>query len=100
MTSEYLNRANPPPALADDKNHEETIQEAIRALKRVGLVVDSGSRKWSEQTGRYEILWRASSRCNGGYDPDECLCRDLPIEHLTDQSLTAECPLWMAKVKR
>jgi len=100
MTSEYLKRANPPPVVVDDEDDEETIQEAFQALKRVGLVIDSGSRKWSEQTGRYEILWRASSRCNGGYDPDECLCRDLPIEHLTDQSLTAECPLWMAKVKR
>ena len=29
MISEYLNRANPPPVLADDEDHEETFPGCI-----------------------------------------------------------------------
>jgi hypothetical protein len=76
----------------DDENVVETLEETIEALKTVGLVVDSGRREWSEQTGRYEILWMASPRCKGGYEPDQCLCRDLPFD-----LLTTVCP---ARLKR
>jgi hypothetical protein len=33
------------------------ICQAIQQLVEEGLVVDSGRKKWSERTGRYEILW-------------------------------------------
>ena len=35
------------------------IEEAIQHLVRKGLVVDSGQRRWSERTGRYEIVWES-----------------------------------------
>jgi len=96
MTNEFRNGANPAPVLLDDEDVGETLQESLWALKKVGIVVDSGHRKWSEQTGRYEILWKASPQCNGGYDSDECFCRDLPFERLADKPLTGECPLRIA----
>jgi hypothetical protein len=77
--------ANSPPSADDDDG--ETFQESLLALKRLGFVVDSGRRKWTEQTGRYEILWKASPTCKGGYETKDCLCSNLPVE-----SLTSECP--------
>jgi hypothetical protein len=49
------------PTLAADKADEfhDEIQQAIQDLVRRGLVVDSGRRRWSERTGRYEIVWVA-----------------------------------------
>ena len=38
----------------------EEIQQAIQDLVHEGLVVDSGRRRWSERTGRYEIVWVTS----------------------------------------
>jgi hypothetical protein len=38
---------------------EEAIQEAFQRAAREGLIVDSGKRRWSERTGRYEILWES-----------------------------------------
>jgi hypothetical protein len=35
----------------------EEIEEAIQRLAKRGLIVDSGKRRWSERTGRYEIVW-------------------------------------------
>src|SRR5204863_9639938 len=32
---------------------------AAACLARKGLVVDSGQRRWSERTGRYEIVWES-----------------------------------------
>ena len=40
-------------------NFHDEIQQAIQDLVRKGLVVDSGRRRWSERTGRYEIVWVA-----------------------------------------
>jgi hypothetical protein len=37
----------------------EEIEEAIKQLAREGLIVDSGERRWSERTGRYEIVWKS-----------------------------------------
>jgi hypothetical protein len=34
----------------------DEIKEAIFRLDRKGQVVDSGRRRWSERTGRYEIV--------------------------------------------
>ena len=33
------------------------IEAAIQNFVRRGLVADSGQRRWSERTGRYEIVW-------------------------------------------
>jgi hypothetical protein len=43
----------------DEVDHD-AIEEAIRDLARRGLIVDTGHRRWSERTGRYEIVWAAS----------------------------------------
>ena len=43
----------------DEVDHD-AIEEAIRDLARQGLIVDTGHRRWSERTGRYEIVWAAS----------------------------------------
>ena len=36
------------------------IEEAIQDLVRKGLVVDSGQGRWSQPTGRYEIVWEST----------------------------------------
>jgi hypothetical protein len=38
----------------------EDICRAIQDLAEEGLIVDSGCKKWSKRTGRYEILWMLS----------------------------------------
>ena len=35
----------------------EDIRARISELVEMGLVVDSGQRRWSEETGQYEIMW-------------------------------------------
>jgi len=35
----------------------EDIKARIGELVEMGLVVDSGQRRWSEETGKYEIMW-------------------------------------------
>jgi hypothetical protein len=35
----------------------EDICRAVQDLAEEGLIVDSGRKKWSERTGRYEIMW-------------------------------------------
>ena len=37
----------------------DAIQEAIEALARDDRIVDTGRRRFSERTGRYEIVWAA-----------------------------------------
>ena len=37
----------------------EDIRARIGELVEMGLVVDSGQRRWSEETGQYEIVWMA-----------------------------------------
>jgi hypothetical protein len=43
----------------DDKARLAAIEEAIEEAARMGLIVDSGERRWSERTGRYEIVWQS-----------------------------------------
>ena len=76
----------------DNEDGWETIEESIKSMVKMGLLVDSGHRRWSERTGRYEIAWKLSPTCNGGYDSEDCLCLGLEVE-----SLAYECP---AKLKR
>jgi hypothetical protein len=41
-------------------SHDEFIREAIEDLWRDRLILDSGRRRWSERTGRHEIVWVAA----------------------------------------
>jgi hypothetical protein len=50
-----ISRLDPPA----DRFTREEIEEAIHRLAREGLIVDSGERRWSERTGRYEIVWKS-----------------------------------------
>ena len=43
-----------------DAEIQRLIEEAIQDLVRKGLVVDSGQRRWSQRTGRYEIVWKST----------------------------------------
>jgi hypothetical protein len=43
----------------DPAEIQRSIEEAIQKLVRMGLVVDSGQRRWSQRTGRYEIVWES-----------------------------------------
>ena len=43
--------------LTDPTEIQLAIEAAIQDFVRRGLVADSGQRKWSERTGRYEIVW-------------------------------------------
>jgi hypothetical protein len=36
------------------------IEAAIHRLVEMGLVADTGRRKWSDKTGRYEIVWAST----------------------------------------
>ncbi|XIA63224.1 hypothetical protein ACFIOY_29010 [Bradyrhizobium sp. TZ2] len=38
---------------------QQSIEEAIQDLVRKGLLIDSGRKKWSQRTGRYEIVWES-----------------------------------------
>jgi hypothetical protein len=43
----------------DPAEVRRSIEEAIQELVRMGLVVDSGQKRWSQRTGRYEIVWES-----------------------------------------
>jgi hypothetical protein len=38
----------------------EEVKEACESLARKGLIADSGRRRFSERTGRWEIVWVAT----------------------------------------
>jgi hypothetical protein len=42
-----------------DDDAIEAIEQAIQDLAREGLIADTGRRRWSARTGRYEIVWAA-----------------------------------------
>jgi hypothetical protein len=42
-----------------DEVDDEAIEQAFQDLAREGLIVDTGRRRWSALTGRYEIVWAA-----------------------------------------
>ena len=39
---------------------EEAVEEALQQLPREGRVYDTGKRKWSSVTRKYEIVWASS----------------------------------------
>ena len=43
----------------DPEEIQLAIEAAIQELVRKGLIVDSGKRRWSQRTGRYEIVWES-----------------------------------------
>jgi hypothetical protein len=45
---------------ADPAEIQLAIEAAIQDLVRKGLVVDSGQRRWSKRTGRYETVWESA----------------------------------------
>lgn len=42
---------------ADPAEIQLAIEAAIRDFVGKGLIADSGQRRWSERTSRYEIVW-------------------------------------------
>jgi hypothetical protein len=46
--------------LIDEQILFDEIEEAISSLAEKGLIVDSGRRRYSQRTGRYEIVWVAA----------------------------------------
>jgi predicted Zn-dependent protease len=55
--SQYMTRKDRP---TDPTEIQRSIEEAIQDLVRMGLVVDSGQKRWSPRTGRYEIVWEST----------------------------------------
>ena len=44
----------------DPAEMQRAIDEAIQDLASKGLIIDSGEKRWSERTGRYEIVWKSA----------------------------------------
>jgi hypothetical protein len=44
----------------DPAEIQRSIEEAIQDCVRKGLLIDSGRKKWSQRTGRYEIVWEST----------------------------------------
>ena len=61
---------------ADEDESYEAIEEAFRNLAHCGLIYDTGRRRWCDRRREYQIVWRASPRCNCGCATEECLIRD------------------------
>jgi N12 class adenine-specific DNA methylase len=59
MTIEHRKTANQSPIPLDRVEMLEAIDEALQEAAQRGLIVDSGKRKWSKRTGRYEIVWNS-----------------------------------------
>jgi hypothetical protein len=62
-----LNRHRPTSATEQDDRFLERVREAIAELARDGRIIDTGRRKYSKRTGRYEIVWAAvptGPKCN------------------------------------
>jgi hypothetical protein len=44
----------------DPTEIQRSIEEAIQEAVRKGWLVDSGQKRWSPRTGRYEIVWEST----------------------------------------
>jgi len=44
----------------DPAELQRSIEEAIQHFVKKGWLVDSGQRRWSQRTGRYEIVWEST----------------------------------------
>ena len=61
---ERKKNVNSPNTLTSDQEQHidewyEAIDQVLQDAARKGLIVDTGRRRWSERTGRYEIVWTA-----------------------------------------
>jgi hypothetical protein len=52
------NRPSRRPKFFDKEFTLKEIEQALRRLANEGRIVDSGERRWSERSGRYEIVWK------------------------------------------
>jgi hypothetical protein len=43
-----------------DAELQRLLEEATQHFVRKGWLIDSGQRRWSERTGRYEIVWEST----------------------------------------
>jgi hypothetical protein len=68
--------------LADEDDAYDAIEADFQELARRGLIYDSGRKRWSNRRHEYQIVWKASSRCNCGYEADKCLIRDCQYDHV------------------
>ena len=55
----FNKRPSPPLDRLDDKARLAAIERAIEEAARMGVIVDSGERRWSKRTRRYEIVWKS-----------------------------------------
>jgi hypothetical protein len=47
---------------ADPTEMQIEIEAAIKDLVEEGILYDTGRRRWSERTGRYQIVWAHTGR--------------------------------------
>jgi hypothetical protein len=76
----FHKRPSSPLDRLDDNAKLGAIEQAIEEAARMGLIVDSGERRWNERTGRYEIVWKSKvyERPNWG-DEERCLAANGPV---------------------
>jgi hypothetical protein len=55
----YRRKISPRSDLPAKSFTREEIEEAIQRLAEEGLIVDSGERRRSQETGRFEIVWKS-----------------------------------------
>jgi len=59
MVKKYLKKQYHLPFPPNDKEIQDSIDEALQRAVEEGIIVDSGERKWSDWTARYEIVWKS-----------------------------------------
>jgi hypothetical protein len=73
----FNKRPSPPLDRLDDKARLAAIERAIEEAARMGLIVDSGERRWSEHIKSHQIdlMRTVRARVMGSYwDYDDRLC--------------------------
>src|SRR5438309_2215030 len=55
VTEEYGKTEDP----VHDHNINESIDAALQQAVRLGWIVDTGERQWSERTGRWVVVWES-----------------------------------------
>lgn len=53
------------PMMKVNKDMLAAIDKAFKKLVEQGVIVDSGERKWSDRTLRYEIVWIRKEEVTG-----------------------------------
>ncbi len=60
MKQRFKKQATAAQTLAEIRAIADAIDELSKEMAAQGLVEDSGWRKWSERTRRYEIVWKSN----------------------------------------